>query len=312
VARGRSKAQAAAQQTPRGLFFFIGRCKLTRKDGKWLFFFIFKDNLNYLLLTIIKTMNPVLVERFYSNNRTENKLSIGFILFIIFFMSINIHGQENGQACKVNLVSIATMYAGDCKNGLANGHGVAKGIHRYVGNFKDGLPNGNGTYYFSDSVYYTGNFQAGIKEGKGELYDLTKKTADSLLKGYWSGNEYRGKKYLTYEFNSGTKFDRWEVVPSLQTGNSITFELATTSGSPKGLPSDATGDPGYVLTLTELHSDDPLLKFIAKADNPTISYSTYEISKFPVILYGTLSNGEHFQLDLYKSAKWKVRFFINK
>jgi len=160
-------------------------------------------------------------------------------------------------------------------------------------------------------LYYTGNFQEGIKEGKGEFH-YVKGNADSVLKGYWSGNEYRGKKYITYEFNSATKFDRWEITPTPQSGNSITFELATTSGSPRGLPNDFYGNPGYVLTLTELHSNDPLLKFIAKVDNPTISYSTYEISKFPVILYGTLSNGENFQLDLYKRAKWKVRFFINK
>ena len=240
----------------------------------------------------------------------RSRLTISF-LFASSMISINIRGQEN-NSCKVSLQSIANEYKGDCTNGLANGQGTAKGIHRYVGNFKNGLPDGQGTYYFSDSNYYTGSFQEGIKEGKGEFHYLTSKNTDSVVKGYWSGNKYRGKKYTTYEFNSGAKFDRWEITPTPQSGNSITFELATTSGSPKGLPSDATGDPGYVLTLTELHSDDPLLKFIAKADNPTISYSTYEISAFPVILYGTLSNGEHFQLDLYKRAKWKVRFFINK
>ena len=245
-------------------------------------------------------------------NIKGRNFAIGFILFFIFLMDINIYAQEKSQPCKVSLASIANEYTGDCKNGLANGQGTAKGIHRYVGNFKNGLPDGNGTYYFSDSTYYIGNFQEGIKEGKGEFHYLTKKSTDSVVKGYWSGNEYRGKKYITYEFNSATKFDRWEITPTSQSGNSITFELATTSGSPKGLPSNTAGDPGYVLTLTELHSNDPLLKFIAKMDNPTISYSTYEISRFPVILYGTLSNGENFQLDLYKYARWKVRFFINK
>jgi hypothetical protein len=174
------------------------------------------------------------------------------------------------------------------------------------------MPDGQGVYYFSDSTYYSGNFQDGIKEGKGEFHYLTNRHSDSVVRGYWSGNEYRGKKYITYTFNAGTKFDRFEITSSSQIGNSITFELATTSGSPKGLPGNLFGDPGYVLTLTELESNDPLLKFISKVDNPTISYSTYEISKFPVILYGKLSNGENFQLDLYKAAKWKVRLFINK
>ena len=237
---------------------------------------------------------------------------IASLVCFAFSGYINIYGQENNQDCKVDLQSIADEYKGGCKNGWANGQGIARGIHRYVGNFKDGLPDGQGTYYFSDSTYYTGNFLAGVKEGKGEFHYLTKKNSDSVVKGYWSGNEYRGKKYITYEFNSGFKFDRWEITPSPQTGNSITFEFSTTSGSPRGLPSDYSGNPGYVVTLIELESTDPLLKFITKIDNPKTSTSTYEISRFPVILYGILSNGEPFQLDLYKSAKWRARFFINK
>ena len=240
------------------------------------------------------------------------KPSVACILFFIFLAKDNIYAQENTSPCKVRLESIAYEYKGDCKNGWADGWGEARGIHHYSGGFKDGMPDGRGTYYFSDSTYYIGNFQDGIKEGKGEFHYLTNRHTDSVIKGYWSGNEYRGKKYITYTFDAGTKFDRFEIIPSADIGHSITFELASTSGSPIGLPTDLRGKPGYVLTLTELVSNDPLLKFIGKVDNATISYSTYEISKFPVVLYGTLSNGEHFQLDLYKAAKWKVRLFINK
>lgn len=246
------------------------------------------------------------------HDHKRKSLSICFIFFLVLLIKVNIYAQENTQPCKVRLESIANEYKGDCKNGWADGQGIAKGIHSYIGKFKDGMPEGLGSYYFSDSTYYIGNFQDGIKEGKGEFHYLTNRHTDSVVKGYWSGNEYRGKKYITYIFDSGTKFDRFEITPSSEIGHSITFELATTSGSPRGLPNDFYGSPGYVLTLTELISNDPLLKFLSKVDNPTISYSTYEISKFPVILYGTLSNGEHFQLDLYKAAKWKVRLFINK
>jgi len=39
---------------------------------------------------------------------------------------------------------------------------------------------------------------------------------------------------------------------------------------------------------------------------------TYELTGFPCQLIGTFSNGETFTLELYKSANWKVRFFVNK
>ena len=238
---------------------------------------------------------------------------IAFFLFPVILYFNKLQAQDGVQTCKVVFESLLGDYKGECKNDLAEGQGEAKGIHhRYIGAFKNGLPNGYGTYYYSDSVYYAGLFLDGIKEGKGEMHYLSGEKKDSVIKGYWSGNEYRGKKYKTYNFNAASRFDRWDVSPTAESGNMIIFEISTTSGSPKGLPSDLSGKPGYVMTLSELVSNDPLLRFISKADNPTISYSTYEVSRFPVILYGTLSNGETFQLDLYKSAKWKVKLFVNK
>src|SRR5438046_3161087 len=113
---------------------------------------------------------------------TKAVVTIGFFLFLIFFIKEKIYAQENIQSCKVRLESIANDYKGDCKNGWASGQGTAEGIHRYIGNFKDGLPDGQGTYYFSDSTYYIGNFQDGIKEGKGEFHYLTKTNTDSMVK----------------------------------------------------------------------------------------------------------------------------------
>ncbi len=91
------------------------------------------------------------------------------------------------------------------------------------------------------------------------MHYLSGEKKDSVIKGYWSGNEYRGKKYKTYNFNAASRFDRWDVSPTAESGNMIMFEISTTSGSPKGLPSDLSGKPGYVMTLSELVSNDPLL-----------------------------------------------------
>jgi hypothetical protein len=105
-----------------------------------------------------------------------------------------LYAQDSASACQVKMVNIMGSYAGECKNSLANGKGEAKGADRYVGVFKNGLPNGKGTYYYGDNLYYSGNFQDGLKEGKGEIHNLGSNTKDSLIAGFWSADEYRGKK----------------------------------------------------------------------------------------------------------------------
>jgi hypothetical protein len=205
-------------------------------------------------------------------------------------------------------------YAGDCKNGYAHGKGDAKGSQHYVGQFKYGLPNGQGTYYYSDSVYHTGAFQDGIKEGKGTSYYVRPGKADSVVKGYWSADIFRGKTYKTYSVSNMPVFDRYEITPSDETGNTLIIEVATTSGSVIGSP-NSTVTPSIampVLTVTDVIALDG--SFIRKMELPnSIKYSvTYEIKKFPVRLQVLLSNAQSFNLELYKAAKWKVLLFLNK
>ena len=45
--------------------------------------------------------------------------------------------------CKVLMKEISGSYSGECKKGLADGKGEAKGVDRYIGAFKKGLPDGN-------------------------------------------------------------------------------------------------------------------------------------------------------------------------
>ena len=49
--------------------------------------------------------------------------------------------------------------------------------------------------------------------------------ADSIIKGYWSGNEYRGKSYKTYQTDAVSKFDRVEVSPTSESGNRINLAV---------------------------------------------------------------------------------------
>jgi hypothetical protein len=231
------------------------------------------------------------------------------ISFIICSLHASIlNAQEDTSWCKVKVKNLVGTYTGDCKLGLADGKGDAKGVEHYTGNFKMGFPNGNGVYYYNDTMYHSGDFQDGLKEGKGETHYVQKGMPDSVIKGYWSGDVFRGKKYVTYSFSTTGLFDFTEITPSNHDGNTITIELGTTSGTPNG-----SGPSGVVLSLVSLVSPTAsILKMRSKMESSFKSYATFELVSFPCKLFATLNSNETFELELYKAADWKVRLFKNK
>ncbi len=230
-------------------------------------------------------------------------------LFVFAAVLANaIYAQDSTAVCKVLSETINTSYTGECKKGLAHGKGEAKGLYRYVGNFKNGRPNGKGIMYYGDN-FFDGSFQEGLKEGKGEMHFINN-GVDSVVKGYWSGDEYRGKSYKTYQLTGANDFDRAEVTPSSESGNKITIEISTTSSD---APKDVNGFRPSI-ELTELMSVklNSLLKLISTTESPIKYTWTFEITEFPITLRGTLSNGRSFILELYKSANWTFKIYINK
>jgi hypothetical protein len=237
------------------------------------------------------------------------------IIIAIVYSGINsLIAQDSTHSCKVSLMSLVGKYTGECKNDYADGKGEAIGIHHYTGSFKFGLPNGKGVYYYNDSVYHSGTFQDGLKEGKGETHYIRKGLTDSITKGYWCADSYTGKRYVTYSFSGASSFDQVDINPSEQSGNTLTIEIATTTGSPNGMaPTTFDGGSGYVLTTTDLISTngDYLMKLSSHASNYRSSV-TYKLTKFPAKLLVTFSDGRSFNLELYKAAKWTIKLFVNK
>jgi hypothetical protein len=233
------------------------------------------------------------------------------LLYFLLFLPIMNYARE-ATNCKVEMKALAGKYEGSCKNGYADGKGEATGLHHYSGNFKNGWPNGKGIYKYNDSTYYTGLFQEGLREGKGEMHYMRNGKPDSLVKGYWSANEYQGDTYKTYSFSGEGIFDLTDISPSAESGNTLTIEISTTSGAPDGTPKSTTGE-GFVLTITDLVADDSnIVREVQTYSTASKFSATYQISGFPVKLQVSLSNGRTFNLELFKPARWTARLYMNK
>ncbi|MGG9970523.1 hypothetical protein ACQ33O_01915 [Ferruginibacter sp. SUN002] len=223
--------------------------------------------------------------------------------------------QDSAQSCKVVDQKLVGSYKGECKKGFAHGNGEAIGIDRYKGEFKFGFPEGKGLYYYGDSIYHSGMFQEGIKEGKGEMHYLRSGMPDSIVKGYWSGDIYRGKRYITYTFDGIAKFDRYEITPSDRSGNSVTIYLSSTTGSPNGIGKAGFGGGpnGYVLRIRDVVAlDGSFIRKTGEMNGTNKYFISYELNKFPVTLLCTLSNNQSFKLEFYRSANWTVNLYTNK
>jgi hypothetical protein len=219
---------------------------------------------------------------------------------------------QKTEDCKVTTTTLSKRYEGECKKGFANGKGEAWGEKdHYVGEFKKGSITGKGVYYYGEDMVYTGTLQEGIKEGKGEmLYKIKSKDGivkDSLVQGYWSGDIFRGKTYTTYKLLNGSSFASYDISPSNSVGDIITIEVSSTSGIP------ATGNGIFVSSIDASYdSTKGFSKIVSTYASNNSSFTNIQIGGFPVKLRGRLTDGSNFELELYKAATWKVKFFINK
>ncbi len=130
-------------------------------------------------------------------------------LFPVLFAGNIAYSQEND--CKVLKPEISESYSGGCKNGLADGKGVARGIDYYEGQFDKGLPTGKGTYKWADGTYYEGHWENGNREGSGKMV-----YRDSTVTGYWKDDIYAGKKLIPpYEVMRTMSVSRYNIIKSV-------------------------------------------------------------------------------------------------
>lgn len=89
---------------------------------------------------------------------------------------------QNIAPCRVADPELQGEYAGPCVDGLAQGHGMAKGTARYTGGFVAGRKHGIGVKEWPNGDRYEGEFNADRKHGFGSY-------------SWGGGSEWAGQRY---------------------------------------------------------------------------------------------------------------------
>lgn len=146
---------------------------------------------------------------------------IATLLFSLVNIFALFYAGTPGPGCKVLSDGISDSYEGDCKKGLAEGTGTAKGVDVYAGEFKKGYPDGLGRYIWSNGDYYSGDFSKGFREGYGELMVKREGKKDSLVAGYWTKNIYIGPSSVAWKVRTSSKIKDISFEKKSETGNEI-------------------------------------------------------------------------------------------
>jgi hypothetical protein len=117
------------------------------------------------------------------------------LLFGFLMIAFGFSEAYSQNTCTVLKPRIDSIYTGGCKQGLAEGHGVASGIDNYTGEFKKGLPNGIGTYTWNTGEKYEGEWKKGLRDGTG-TFTSKHDGRDSIITGIWESDKYIGESNI--------------------------------------------------------------------------------------------------------------------
>jgi radial spoke head protein 1 len=218
---------------------------------------------------------------------------LSFIAIIILLSNVSM-GQNS---CRVLFERISESYEGECKDGFANGEGVAMGVDQYEGKFKNGYPHGKGTYRWSTGEIYTGEWKMGKRNGEGTYtYQTDSMTED--MSGIWENDIYQGIKAEKPKIISKKNIVR-AVFKRLGDGNEIRVNIYVTGSQVR----DATD-----VSITATNG-------VPFSSGSTIGYGNIEFPFKCTVSYclwaGYLSNHKEFK-DSYNKERSYIEFEITQ
>lgn len=153
------------------------------------------------------------------------------LIIIVFLLSGRMAFAQQSD-CQVLLPRISGTYKGDCRNGLANGNGLAQGIDQYEGEFRKGLPNGRGIYRWADGTFFEGYWKQGLREGTGRMVY----SADSVITGFWKADKYVGRENLkNYEVLQSRYVARSTFSKVSESPNQVKIRMTMAGGPNTGI-----------------------------------------------------------------------------
>jgi hypothetical protein len=142
------------------------------------------------------------------------------------------------QQCAVKADSLKGNYTGDCKNGWADGEGIAIGVDTFSGSFTKGLPNGEGKYTWRNGSWYQGNWKQGKRNGIGTYATLNtgKDSVALITKGFWKNDKYTGQFEKPYTFELFTNnFSEFNIRKLNSVSSEITINIKSVIGGSSSL-----------------------------------------------------------------------------
>ena len=217
-------------------------------------------------------------------------------------ISIALFSQND---CNVLVKELEGQYNGECKKGLADGEGAAKGTDEYHGNFKKGYPHGFGVYSYSNGSIYIGTFKKGKIDGYGLMNDLS--TGQKIQHyGLWVS----GKLVIPNDARGLYKVDNFKgasmIIPEVRRGNEYEPQIFI-EFTEKGVPTKTATIVSYEISSGEY------VENIDRTLNREIQFTN--IKEFPVTLklkydYKQVDwrnqDGE-FEVTLFVPGEWTIK-----
>lgn len=226
-------------------------------------------------------------------------------LISVLFFAFVLHGFSQYD-CKVLIENLQGQYNGDCKKGLANGEGSAKGIDSYTGHFRKGLPNGFGVYTYENGSNYIGKFRRGLKDGYGLLNTITE--AGDLVQDYglWMGDSLivpnDSKALFKVNLSKGIRVVDPKLTRDITIKNQVWINFQV----------DGVPDKSVVISEAEISSGKQI-DTKARSLNTLIAFD--DIKEFPVTIklkYEIRKTDQLFMVDcqteivLFTAGMWEI------